>query len=194
MRQVIALVDPTMFSPRDGPTPHELLTLAAESDYGEELVGALIDAAAARADGPWRVDAALFAAKHRKSSPAELGALLAALGPDQREAALMGVAAQSGLVAWQKLELFATCDHALSEAFTRIVVETVAEALTMKGLGVRYAAPEALDALSRRVEPRAALPIIEQLIAASKGDLIPSVAAPVNRIRFRADLHKEFEA
>ena len=193
MRQILANADLSLWTERTGLEPASILESLRDDDYSADAVGALVAAAQLTDDPPW--SAALV--RHLlKESTVDIDSIIRLLGRLPRadiEPLALDIAATESLLTIDRWTAIASIDRPWSSTFSR-------DAMTILSTGVSGAASDTwgasqlLDAASRRIAPEA-IAAFERAATLSFPGVPPHVIArSIERVRFRAEMHKEFTA
>jgi hypothetical protein len=195
MQQVISRTAPGALAQRAGLPPERLLEAVGESDYAKPGLAGLGAAAAALKDESWCVLLVRHHLADKKTTPEEIEPIWRALGPAAREAILIEVI-RKGPFDWaQRLAVVSAADHRWSIGFTGEVLNLLGKDKPSGEQQVWAVYPH-LEKFTRWMHPGGGgVAALEKFVAAVfKDALPPSAIKAIDRVRLRAEMHKEFES
>jgi hypothetical protein len=193
MQQVIARSSPAALAMRTGLSPERLIEAVAASDYAMPGLIGLGAAAALLKDESWCVLLVKHHMTDKKSTPDEVEPLWRALAPASRETLLIEIIRKGHFDWLQRLTVAGAADHPWSAEFTSTVLRLLTNDKPSKEFDAWAISPH-LEKISRWMHP-AGFTAIEELVAAIfKDKSPPSAVRSLDRVRLRADMHKEFES
>ena len=193
LRQVLGMVPPSHWSAKFGLAPAELIAAIGGSDFEPDVLAAWVAAAPATGDVDWCGALARHAIERKKGAAIDLLPLWKGLSPQPRESVIgevIGAAKTVWTVPW---EVLGTADHAWSEPFSRRMVAVLNDSLPSKA-AEWWAVGTAIDAIRLRIHPSLASEFEGLVDRLFKGEPPPSVSKATDRLRLRAEIHKEFAA
>lgn len=191
LRQILSSVPPARLCEKLEIDADELLAIAAESDYAKDVVLSLSNAAAAHTDVQW-VTLLIRQRLDRRDSPViELAGLWTVLAPADREAVLTRLIRHAHIAWIERWRVLGTLDHRWSLEFSQEVMQSF-EHGKAKDEYEKYEIASEFDKISRHISPWA-IELAEKLIGTVFADkMTPSALKSMDRLRLRAEMHKEF--
>jgi hypothetical protein len=191
MRQILSAADLSVWTEATGLDPEGVIAAIGEDDYAAQALGALRDAASGSGDAGWSLAVARGLMNKMVSECPRMDKLLQGLEPKDREELLLEVAAHDRLALAERWSLFASSEHMWSKQFSMRALK-----LLMKHAPKR--ADEAwglyphVDSISYLVAPGAEVEFVETVGAMFPDAPSESFKRSIDRVRLRADMHKEF--
>jgi hypothetical protein len=164
-----------------------------EKESTNDAIEALTHGAIMSADGAWA--GALLRATLKKDPKQAVRAegLWATLKPQEREPLMLELLGADGFTATERWGVFASVEAAWSLPFSVKSLGLLKKHAPSKSVDSWQMASQ-LDDLSRRISPKA-LDAFEEALASTFGqEHTPSVQKIIDRLRLRAEIHKEFES
>ncbi len=191
LRQILSSVPPARLCEKLEVAADELLQIAVESDYAKDAVLALSNAAAAHADMQW-ISLLIRQRLDRRDSPIiELAGLWASLEPADRESVLLSLVRHANIAWIERWRVLGAVDHRWSLEFSQDAIHALEQGKP-KDEHERYEVAFLFDKVSRHVSPWV-IEHVDNVIQAAFGDKItPSAIKSMDRLRLRAEMHKEF--
>lgn len=193
MQQVIARTAPGALAQRIGLTSERLVEVVEACDYAKPAMAGLRAAAAELRDAAWCELLVRHHMTDQKSAPEEIEPMWRALGPAAREKLVVEVMRKSHFDWAQRLAVAAAADHAWSASFTADVLGQLTKDKPSKAVEVWTVYPY-MDRFTRWMHPGGLAALEKFVSAVFKDALPPSAIKNVDRVRMRADMHKEFES
>jgi hypothetical protein len=191
MRQILAGADLAVWTECTGMTPEAILESLKKDDYFGEALHALIAAVTSTGDPAWSTALVRSVRDQRPFNVAATAALLEALPDDQRESLSLETAAQEPLTMAERWTVLTSFDRAWSEAFSARAMQ-ILSAHGRNEMTDVWSLSRAIEAASRRISPNA-LAAFEDAVARTLLDAAAGGAMKhVERVRLRAEMHKEF--
>lgn len=193
LRQIVATVPVGHWTRSLGLSAEELIAGVSGDDYERDVIEAWSVAAARSGDEEWCRGLALQGVRKKKGRAADLHGLWQGLEPRARESVVRAQVSElkGGWVeAW---EVLATVEHAWSRAFSKEMVARLGESLPTKKVD-HWDVGFQVHAIGTRIDPSLATEFEAVVEKVFKGEVPPSVAASLARLRLRAEMHKEFAA
>ncbi len=190
LRQVVSAVPPAHWCAKTGLDAAELIAALEGNEYEKDVLIAWMTAAPRAGDVAWCRALAVHAAENKKGSPVELRPLWEPLAPEDRETVIADVIGARRSVWTTPWEILGTADHAWSEAFSRKMTSTLLAGLPSKA-GEWWAVGPAIDGIRLRIHPALAAEFERLVEKLFEGDLPPSVGRATERLRMRAEMHRE---
>ncbi|MCW5764820.1 MAG: hypothetical protein KIT68_02450 [Phycisphaeraceae bacterium] len=192
LRQILAAAELTVWTEATEAAPAEVLDAIAGDDYFETALGAIAEAAARRGDAAWC--AAVVRRRLGNDHPRidELSALWQNLPPDQREPLMLEAATHRRVSGDDMLTTLASSDHRWSRAMSAGALKLMS--VWSGRATVAWQFLESLDRISRSIDPAMAERFAETVSAVYPDGPPERARASIDRVRLRADMHKEFAA
>lgn len=191
LRQIIARTPPSLLHADAALSASEFLEAVAESDYAKDMIIALTESSVLAADAVFCAALLKHRLEHKTAHAIESAPLWKAIPPAHREAVLLEALALTKLTWKEHWSVLGGSDMHWSPAFSQAACKLLTNSLPAKPLDW-YVVGSDLDSISRQIHP-SALEAFESLIRAGfKDDPTASIIRSLDRVRLRADMHKEF--
>lgn len=190
MRQILSAAALSVWTEALGLEPAGVLEAIAGDDYFGLALEALSEAAARRGDAAWCAAILRCRLAGKKIEVGEIQALLQSLPPEQREPLLLEAADHERFTEAERWAIMASAEHRWSPAFSAAALKLLGEHAQRKGdAGILY---EPVERVSRWIAPALAEPFAETVAALFSDEPTASFKRSIDRVRLRADMHKEF--
>ena len=191
MRQILARADLAVWSERTEMTPEAVLESLKKDDYFGDALQALIGAVTSAGDPAWSTALVRSVRDQPPINVAAIAALLEGLPDDQRESLSLETAAKAQLTMVDRWTVLTSFDRSWSPAFSKGAMQ-ILSAHGGKEVDDAWRLSRAIEATSQRISPDA-LAAFEDAVARSFLDAAAAGAwKHIERVRLRADMHKEF--
>lgn len=190
-RQIIASADLSVWTSTLGATPETVLHAFRDDDYAKDAFEALLVAAHANPEPAWSTALARAELASKKPRLNLIAPLWQRLPPRASESLLTDLLLSDSIPTELKLTALATADWSWSPAFSAGSLQSVLGDKHRPAASFDYAAADALSVIARRADP-SALALFERLVLARFPDTPDSVTRTLDRMRLRAEIHKEF--
>jgi hypothetical protein len=191
--QILRYTDLAAWSELSGLAPAALLE-SLDKDDAQDVSNALTHAAIASGDLVW-AEALLrwLLSKGISNVAAAVEELAEALPASRREPLMLEVAQASKLAPTEMWTILAASDEPWSAQFSKDAMDALKKAAPAKRID-GWSLTDHLDHIAYRIAPGAA-DAFEQAVAAHFGqEHTPSIQRIIDRLRLRAEMHKEFGA
>jgi len=193
MQQVLSRTSPGALALRLGLAPERLVEAVTESDYAKPGLAGLGASAAALKDDAWCVLLVRHHMTDKKTTPEEIEPMWRALPRGDRETLLIDVVRKSQFDWQQKLAVVSGADHRWSAGFTADVLSMLTRDRP-SGEQQVWIVQSHMEQFTRWMHP-GALASLENFVGAVFKDAPPpSAIRSLDRVRLRAEMHKEFES
>ncbi len=190
MRQILSAADLSVWTEATGLDPAGVLEAINGDDYFGDALEALSEVAAVRADGAWCKAIVHRLLEERKVQVHELRGLWQNLSAAQREPLLLDTAKHKKFSAIERWSILASAEHRWSSAFSDAALCLLAA--DSPGKGDVWSLHDAVERISRWIVPEQAERFAEMVSAILSEDSTASLRKSIDRVRLRADMHKEF--
>jgi hypothetical protein len=164
-----------------------------EKESTNDAIEGLTHSAIMSGDGPWAAALLRAIIKKEPKQAARAEGLWITLKPHDREPLMLEALSAGGFTVLERWALFASVDAAWSLPFSLKALDLLKRESPSKKVDAWQMA-STLDDLSRRIAPKA-LDAFEQAMSATFGEEhTQSVQKIIDRLRLRAEIHKEFES
>lgn len=191
MRQIFAAAGPEFWARATGLEPAAILEALANDDHLADAVDAIAEAAATARDAAWLRVIALRRVEQPKSGWESIAPLWSGLSATEREPLALEVASATRFAPVERWLTLASCDHAWSPAFSVAVAKLLIAHAPSKATE-SWQLWSAAEAISRAIHPSASASFEAAIMAFQDNDPTESFRKSIDRVRLRADLHKEF--
>jgi Family of unknown function (DUF5691) len=191
MQQILAIADLAVWTERTDLMPDAILDSLKDGDYFGDALQALIAAATSSGDAAWSTALVRCLLDRMPIDLDSIAVLLKGLPDERRESMTLEIAEISNLSAVNRWAVLTSLDHRWSSAFSMEAMKLLNEPLTAP-VDDRWPLIRAVEIASRRVSPDAIAAFEETVTRAFAGTLPESATRSVERVRLRADMHKEF--
>jgi len=191
MRQILAASDLALWEHRTGLDPEGILSALQESEFVGDARLALADAASRAGNAAWSLALARRLVADTPVDLATLSALVRGLTSTDRERVCLEVADQPQLGTVERWAVFTLIDDEWSPEFSRRAMALVPRQPVREPRDL-LALVRAADAVSRRIAPQAVDAFDQVLASSTDGPPSDSLSRSIERVRLRADMHKEF--
>jgi hypothetical protein len=191
MRQILAATDLTLWEERTSLQPDDVVAALQESEFLGDALLALVDAASRAGSAPWSLALARRLVTSTPLDLATLSALLRGLSDLEQERVCLEVAAQPQLGILERWAVFTLIDAEWSPDFSHQALALVPRQPLREPRDL-FALTRAADTVSRHIAPRAADVFEDTLAGLTDGSPSDSLSRSIERVRLRADMHKEF--
>jgi hypothetical protein len=191
LQQIFSVAPPQKVSDRSGVARDKLLEAVGESDYAEQALHGLCAGAAGSRDAVWCSELAARLLL-KKAIPLDLLKQLWQSLPDAESESLLLRVLKADELPWDdRCHLFGSVTGRRSRTFSELLCRALNDARPEKLVNT-WSAQDACDRAGYWLHPDA-LPEYELLLKnIFRKELHPSASRSVDRVRFRADMHKEF--
>lgn len=190
LMQIIGRSDLRVWTESTGLDPTGVLEAVKEDDSFDNVLKALLTAAARAGDMTWASVLLETCLDREKIGLERISALLVNLKPEQREALLLKALPHKRLGIVERWTVLADAKHAWSPRFSTSVLKQLKQA---KGQREQmWQLWEPIERVSRSIWPGAAEDFEAAAKAALGEELTDSIKTSLDRVRLRAEMHKEF--
>jgi len=189
IRQILAAADLPLWNEITGLEPDGVIEAIGKDDYFDDALHGMIQAVEFSGNTAWCRALQRCLLDRDKTDMQALHALWAGLPSDQREPLVLEAVDHKRFDAESRWSLLALGKERWSDDFSIKAVKILKK---NKPGGDAWRLHESVDRISRRISPIAAAAFEEALTALSPVRLPDSLARSVDRVRLRADMHKEF--
>jgi hypothetical protein len=193
MRQILARADLAVWNALTGLAPEAILESLKDDDYFDEAVHGLKEAGQSGGDPVWTTALVRWL---RNQTPIHLHSiemLFFGLPDDQYESLSLETATKAPLTPDGRWRVLTAMDRAWSPAFSTAAM-AILSTQTSKDLdGIVYVS-KAIEVASRCISPDASETFTEAVTRAYLGAPPESAIKHIERVRLRADMHKEFRS
>lgn len=191
LRQIFSFVPAAALAQRLGVTREELVAAATASDYANELIQGMLLAAASYDDIATYVDLIDTLYAGNAHAAADMDPTSTLLTPQAQEQVFLRLFERPTLDWEQRLSLLSKTTHHWTADFSHAIVASVAASMPATPKKNRDWLGHHVATIARVVHP-SAIAAIEELAQRLGDDRPPSVQKAIDRLRLRADMHKEF--
>lgn len=192
MRQMLAMTDLRVWTDVSGLSPGGVLEALASDDSYEDALHAMMRAARAQADEAWSAAIARALLESKKVDVDDLATLCGGIGSDAGERLLLELIDHARFSPIERWTLLGAAGHAWSRAFSEASMKRI-EKQARKNAAEAWGLHEAVDHVSRRVDPDCADAFERTVISTCGEELTDSFRKSVDRVKLRAEMRKEFE-
>lgn len=191
LQQVLSVTPPRELSERIGLTSEKVIKAIAESDYAKHGIPGLCTGAGLNRDVEWCRALVKIALCDTKPDIELYRRLYGSLPRDGAEAVLSDLVSNPRLDWTERCEILFHAEHLWTPSFSGEVCRALAgkKKVTESEL---WRIGNALDRISRRIHPSEFDRFQKLITEACGGEPPPSVVRSIDRVRFRADMHREF--
>jgi hypothetical protein len=191
LQQVLGMVSPRVLAERLAVSAEQLIEGVAGSEYAVAGIAGLCAGAGIAKDREWCELLAAAALEEHKSHSERIRELVRGLSRADAESVIGGVIVDARLALTDRWAMLADLGHAWSGEFSATACRAVT-GKRAKGSDA-WGVVTGIDRVSRRIHP-GALAAFEAAVRESLGDEpTPAALRSIDRVRQRADMHKEFE-
>ena len=190
MRQILAAAGLSIWNEVTGLAPEAVLDAIHGDDYFEDALQALVEAAECDADADWCRSLMRRLLDRDEIDIQALSRLWARLPRAKRESLMLEAVEHRRLDASSRWALLATAGERWSREFSQRVMQALSQ---RRPAGDEWPPHESIERLSRLICPDAA-DAFEKAAATWGDQAMESFRKSVERVRLRAEMHKEFAA
>lgn len=190
-RQIIANADLSVWTSTLDGSPEGVLHALRDDDFSKDAAEALLLAAQSRPDPAWSAVLAHAELDSKQPRLNLVAPLWQRLQATAAESVLTRLMVENMVRTDLKLTVLATADWAWSPSFTAGSLQSVLADKHRPMASFDYATADALSVIARRADP-SSLPLFERLVHAHFPGTPESVTRTLDRMRVRAEIHKEF--
>jgi hypothetical protein len=190
MQQILSAADLSVWMETTGLEPAGVLEALSGDDYIDNALEAIVESVRSRGDAAWVAAILDHRLAGKAPDPAQLGELWTNLKPAEIEPLILRAASHKGFTGAARWELLATAEHPWSGEFCIAALNLLANAAPRKGEAWSLYGP--VERLSRVMAPELADRFAETVLAMFPDEPTDSFKRSIDRIRLRADMHKEF--
>ena len=191
MRQILAASDLAIWEHSTSLDPDAILAALADSEFGIDARFALVDAASRAGSARWTLALARAMVAQAQVDLANLSTLIRGLTDVDRERVCLELVAEPGLGAVDRWVVLHLIDAAWSPGFSSAAMASVPRQ-TLREPRDLFDLMRAADTVSRRIAPQAVDAFEDAIARSIDGPPTDSLARSLERVRLRADMHKEF--
>lgn len=189
MRQILATTDLPVWNELTGLEPAAVLEAISKDDYFGDALDAILSASENSGNAEWSRALQRCLLDREKIELKDLQTLWAGLPQGDRDLLMIEAAGHKGFDTETRWAILASGDGRWSPEFSTKTINLLKKC---KPVGDAWRLHDSADRISRRISPAAAA-MFEEALAAMSGDKLPdSLSRSVDRVRLRADMHKEF--
>jgi hypothetical protein len=191
MRQILARAGVAIWAERTAMSPDAILESLQQDDYFGDARRALIGAAASTGDPAWSTALVRSLCNEPSTGVDSIAALLEGLPDDRRESLSLETVAKARLTTVERWALLTSFDRPWSPAFSAEAMKILSAQAANEPEDISRLS-RAIEAASRRISPDAREAFEAAVARSLPGASMNSVMKHVERVRLRADMHKEF--
>ncbi len=190
MKQIFERAHPTAFTLGGALSFEDVARALAECDYAKDVVESFVEACQAVPDAAWNAPVLRTLLDAKAGTPGSFGFLCLGLEAEALERLVLEYIRHESTPWMERWSQLAMTDGPWSEAFSRSAVAAL-DASRPKKHAEWWQLSEHARQISARIHPGAAGEFEESLRASFK-DVPESITRSIDRVRLRADMHKEF--
>lgn len=190
MRQILMAADLSVWTDVTGLEPAAVLDAIKDDDYFKDALTALTETAYAAGQPDWSAALVRQLLDHRKLDPVAIQNLCAHLPPSRREELLLEAADHKKLTGPDRWSLMASSKDRWSPEFSRKALKLLVK--NRAHGSAAYVLYEPVERVSRVVAVEAADQFEETVNEMFADQPTDSFKRSIDRVRLRADMHKEF--
>ena len=193
LRQILARADLAVWTELTGLTPDEVLASLKDDDFAPDAIQALIAAASSAANAEWSSALVRWLLQSTPIDVEPVSILLGRLSGDSQEPLALEAAAAATLTSVERWSVLTSFDRAWASEFSLQAMRLVSvrPASEPKDL---WRLSRAVELASRRISPDAAEAFEAAVTGSFNGAPPDNAIRSIERVRLRADMHKEFTA
>jgi hypothetical protein len=193
LRQILARADLAVWTELTGLTPDEVLASLKDDDFAPDAIQALIAAASSTGDVEWSTALVRWLLQSTPIDVESVSVLLGRLSGDPQEPLALQAAAAATLTCVERWAVVTSFDSAWSSEFSiqamgLVIVRPASEPKDLWRLS------RAVELASRRISPDAAEAFEAAVTGSFSGAPPDNARRSIERVRLRADMHREFTA
>lgn len=189
MREIMSGADLSVWTEATGLDPEGVLEAIKDDDFAKQAVAALGTAARLTADAAWSLTLARAALKRKGDPGYGLAPLWNNLPDGEREAVLFEIVAHGEMPAADQWSMAATNQHPWSREFSEKILGVFKKLPPRRAMDA-YAFYGAIESISRSVHPGLENEF-DEAVQGLCGDVSEPMRKGVDRVRLRAQMHKE---
>lgn len=190
LQQILGAADLAVWTQITGLDPAPLLAAIGEDDYVGAALNAVAHALESQPDAPWAAAVMGRRLQGKKVDPADFAGLLGPLPPADRQRLLLEAARHPRFDSEDRWLLLALEDRPWSAEFSKAALKAISESGPPKNTAWRLHEP--IERISRVVSPLLAEDFVQAVGAMVPNQPTDSFRRSIDRVRLRADIHKEF--
>jgi Family of unknown function (DUF5691) len=193
MRQVLARADLAVWNTLTGLAPEAILESLKDDDYFDEAVHGLKEAGQSGGDPVWTTGLVRWQRNQTSIDLHSIEMLFFGLPHDQYESLSLETATKGSLTPDGRWRILTAMDRAWSPAFSTAAMAILSTQVSKDLDGIFYIS-QAIEVASRCMSPDAPEIFAEAVTRAFLGSPDDKALKHIERVRLRADMHKEFRS
>lgn len=190
LRQILSAADLSVWTDALELDPAGVLACIGEDDYFGDALDAMSAAAERGGDAAWSTAIVRCRLQDKKVDIRAIDGLWRNLRPEDREALLLETADHKRFTLAERLQILASTGTRWSRPFSGAALKLLNK--ESQSMGVVWSLHEAVDLASRSVAPEFAEQFAETVTKLVGNEPTESFKRSIDRVRLRADMHKEF--
>ncbi len=191
LQQILSAADLSVWTDTTELDPESVLEAIGEDDYFGNALEAMIEALRVQPNSAWVGAVLTRLLKGKKLDPQDLARLTHSLTPQESHPLLLDAAQHSRFGNAERWKVLALATHPWSLEFSRAALKVLSKTGSLKA--EVWALYDSVERVSRLVSPELAEEFAEIVQKMFPDQLTDSFKKSIDRVRVRADIHKEFE-